>query len=122
MGGTKIAGFRPKSYKTLQSEARKTVPFQREINGMGIVQGELLQQPARLRTQIQNKTIAASTHAHRKMSARRSYHVSSFFLSPSCRTSADHCVYLLKLARIESVSPHDVGCIGIPFKQQEGSR
>jgi hypothetical protein len=40
MGGTEIAGFRPKSYKTLQSEARKTVPFQREINGMGIVQGE----------------------------------------------------------------------------------
>ncbi|MCA3453476.1 MAG: hypothetical protein INF45_04060 [Rhodobacter sp.] len=41
MGGTKTAGFRPKSYKTLQSEARKTVPFQHKINGMGIVQGEL---------------------------------------------------------------------------------
>jgi hypothetical protein len=42
MGGTKIAGFRPKSYKTLQSEARKTVPFQHKINDMEIVQGELL--------------------------------------------------------------------------------
>jgi hypothetical protein len=41
MGGTKIAGFRPKSYKTLQSEARKTVPFQHKINDMEIVQGEL---------------------------------------------------------------------------------
>jgi hypothetical protein len=31
-----------KSYKTLQAVARKTAAFQRKINGMGVVQGELL--------------------------------------------------------------------------------
>jgi len=41
MGGTRIAGFRHKSYKILQVVARKTAMFQREINGMGVVQGEL---------------------------------------------------------------------------------
>jgi hypothetical protein len=43
MGGTEIARFRPKSYKILRPEARKTAMFQREINGMGVVQGELLE-------------------------------------------------------------------------------
>ncbi len=42
MGKTKIAGFRRTSYKTLQAAARKTTPFLLEINGMGIVQGELM--------------------------------------------------------------------------------
>jgi hypothetical protein len=41
MGKTEIAGFQPQTYKTLQSEARKTAISQREINDMGIVQGEL---------------------------------------------------------------------------------
>jgi hypothetical protein len=41
-GRTEIAGFRQKSYKTLQAMARKTAPFQRKINGMDVVQGELL--------------------------------------------------------------------------------
>ncbi len=30
-----------KSYKTLQAIARKTAAFQRKVNGMGVVQGEL---------------------------------------------------------------------------------
>jgi hypothetical protein len=41
MGGTEIAGLRRKSYKTLQAMARKTTTFQRKINGMSVVQGEL---------------------------------------------------------------------------------
>jgi len=38
MARTEIAGFRPSSYKTLQPEATKTAPFQREINDMGVIQ------------------------------------------------------------------------------------
>ena len=41
MGRTKIAVFHRKSYKTLQAMARKTAAFQREINSMGVMQGEL---------------------------------------------------------------------------------
>ncbi|WP_229804334.1 hypothetical protein, partial [Gemmobacter lanyuensis] len=41
IGRTEIAGFRPKSYKTLQAIARKTTLFHREINDMSVVQGEL---------------------------------------------------------------------------------
>jgi hypothetical protein len=41
MARTEIAGFRHISYKTLQAVARKTISFLLEINGMGIVQGEL---------------------------------------------------------------------------------
>jgi hypothetical protein len=36
-----------KSYKTLQALARKTAAFQRKINGMGVVQGELLEMSRR---------------------------------------------------------------------------
>jgi len=42
MGRTKIAGFRRKSYKTLQTLARKTATFHHNINGMDVVQGELI--------------------------------------------------------------------------------
>jgi hypothetical protein len=42
MGRTKIAGFHRKSYKTLQVMARKNASFHRKINGMGVVQGELM--------------------------------------------------------------------------------
>jgi hypothetical protein len=42
MGRTEIAGFPLKSYKTLQAMARETATFQRKINGMGVVQDELL--------------------------------------------------------------------------------
>jgi hypothetical protein len=42
MSVTKIAGFLLKSYKTQQDMARKTTTFQRKINGMSVVQGELL--------------------------------------------------------------------------------
>ena len=37
---TEIAGFRPKSYKTLRPKARKTATFQHKINDMSVVQGE----------------------------------------------------------------------------------
>jgi hypothetical protein len=40
MGGTKIAGFPHKSYKTLQAVPRKIPTFQNKINGMGFVQSE----------------------------------------------------------------------------------
>jgi hypothetical protein len=40
-GRDQIAGFRRKSYKTLRAVARKNTMFQRKINGMRIVQGEL---------------------------------------------------------------------------------
>jgi hypothetical protein len=40
MGETEIAGFRRKSYKTLQTLARKTATFHHNINGMDVVQGE----------------------------------------------------------------------------------
>jgi hypothetical protein len=42
MGETEIAGFRRKSYKTLQTLARKTATFHHNINGMDVVQGEQL--------------------------------------------------------------------------------
>jgi hypothetical protein len=35
-----IAGFQPKSYKTLGPQARKNPLFQSKSNNMGIVQGE----------------------------------------------------------------------------------
>jgi hypothetical protein len=41
MGRTEIAGFQPQTYKTLQSDARKTTISQHKINDMGVVQGEL---------------------------------------------------------------------------------
>jgi hypothetical protein len=41
-GRDQIAGFRRKSYKTLRVVARKTTTFQRKINGMRVVQGELV--------------------------------------------------------------------------------
>jgi hypothetical protein len=41
MGRTEIAGFQPQTYKTLQSDARKTTISQHEINDMRFVQGEL---------------------------------------------------------------------------------
>ncbi len=41
MGRTEIAGFQPQTYKTLQSDARKTTNSQLKINDMGFVQGEL---------------------------------------------------------------------------------
>jgi hypothetical protein len=44
-GRTEIAGFPQKLYKTLQAMASKTAAFQREINGMGLVQGELIRGP-----------------------------------------------------------------------------
>lgn len=40
MGGTEIAGFRQKSYKTLQAMVRKIASFHFKINGMRIIQGE----------------------------------------------------------------------------------
>jgi hypothetical protein len=40
MGRTEIAGFQPQTYKTLQSDTRKTTISQHEINDMGFVQGE----------------------------------------------------------------------------------
>jgi ABC-type branched-subunit amino acid transport system substrate-binding protein len=42
MGRTEIAGFQQKTYKTPQSDARKTAISQHEINHMGFVQGELV--------------------------------------------------------------------------------
>ena len=45
---------------------------ERENEGIDTGQSRLPYALARLRTHIQNKTIAASTHADRKMSARRS--------------------------------------------------
>ena len=39
------AGFRPESYETLQSEARESGAFQRKINDMEIVQGDLTCRP-----------------------------------------------------------------------------
>jgi len=39
---TKIAGFRRKSYKTLQAMARQTTTYHQKINDMGIIQVELL--------------------------------------------------------------------------------
>jgi hypothetical protein len=50
MARTEIAGFQLQTYKTLQSEARKTAISQRKINDMGIVQGEL------------NNDVVRSTH------------------------------------------------------------
>jgi hypothetical protein len=41
-GRTEIAGFQPKLYKTLQKMASKTTSYTHEINGFGVVQGELL--------------------------------------------------------------------------------
>lgn len=41
-GRDQIAGFRRKSYKTMRVVASKTTMFQRKINGMRVVQGELL--------------------------------------------------------------------------------
>lgn len=41
MGRTKIAGVQPQTYETLQSDARKTIISQHEINDMGFVQSEL---------------------------------------------------------------------------------
>jgi hypothetical protein len=41
MGRAEIAGFRRKSYKTLQTLVRKTATFHHNINGMDVVQGEL---------------------------------------------------------------------------------
>jgi hypothetical protein len=41
MARTEIAGFRRRSYKTLQAAARKIPTFLLEINGMGVVHGEL---------------------------------------------------------------------------------
>ena len=40
-GKTKVAGFQPKLYKTLQKMASKTTSYTHEINGFGVVQGEL---------------------------------------------------------------------------------
>ncbi|AMY72318.1 hypothetical protein AKL17_3p0162 (plasmid) [Frigidibacter mobilis] len=40
-GTTEIAGFPQKLYKTLQAMASKTAAFQRKINDMDVVQGEL---------------------------------------------------------------------------------
>jgi transposase len=40
-GKTKIAGFQPKLYKTLQKMASKTTSYTHEINGFRVVQGEL---------------------------------------------------------------------------------
>jgi hypothetical protein len=42
MGRTEIAGFPLKSYKTLQAMAREAATFQRKINGMSVVQSELV--------------------------------------------------------------------------------
>jgi len=42
MGGTEIAGFLPELYEILLSVARKTATFHRKINGMDVVQGELI--------------------------------------------------------------------------------
>jgi hypothetical protein len=47
MGRTKIAGFRRKSYKTLQTLARKTATFHHNINAMDVVQGELISLPSK---------------------------------------------------------------------------
>jgi hypothetical protein len=49
MGRAEIAGFRRKSYKTLQAMARKTATFQSELNGMAVVQGELCRSGRRYR-------------------------------------------------------------------------
>ena len=40
-GRTEIAGFQPKLYKTLQKMASKTTSYTHEINGFGVVKGEL---------------------------------------------------------------------------------
>jgi hypothetical protein len=40
-GRTEIAGFQPKLYKILQKMASKTTSYTHEINGFGVVQGEL---------------------------------------------------------------------------------
>ena len=40
-GRTEIAGFQPKLYKTLQKMAKKTTSYTHEINGFGVVKGEL---------------------------------------------------------------------------------
>ena len=42
MGRTEIAGFRPKSYKNLQMNARKMANLSNEIQGFRIVQAELI--------------------------------------------------------------------------------
>ena len=41
-GRTEIAEFQPKLYKTLQKMASKTTSYTHEINGFGVVKGELL--------------------------------------------------------------------------------
>ena len=41
-GRTEIAGLQPKLYKPLQKMASKTTSYTHEINGLRVVQGELL--------------------------------------------------------------------------------
>ena len=42
MGRAEIAGFRLKSYKTLQTLVRKTATFHHNINGMDVVPGRTI--------------------------------------------------------------------------------
>jgi len=70
MGGTEIAGFRRKSYKTLQAKARETTTFQRKINGIGLFRANFIvseaPEEAALASEILNHSDTETTETYRK--------------------------------------------------------